>query len=203
MTNTSDDHHTGPPEAIALPRLDAFLRGGFVVLTMNRHDPNPRMPFEAWAYRGPLDFDVATPLVFGLGAGGVDALGALDRLLTNHGEPAEVPDITNRVPLQVDGRELATILAALRFHQAENLQGTDEIPDQAIRQIATDGGRLESLNHEEVDQLCERLNLGAEGSYSRQWYCPHCHRIATCSYEDLAEVGAPYCGNCDREMEML
>jgi len=95
------------------------------------------------------------------------------------------------------------MLAALRFHQAENLQGTDEIPDQAISQIATDGGRLEALNREEVDHLCERLNLGAEGSYSQRWYCPHCHRIVTCSYEDLAEVGAPYCGNCDCEMHMM
>jgi len=203
MMNTSDEQHQKSPDTVSPARLDEFLHHGFAVLALNQHDPNPDMPFEAWAYRGPLDFNIATPVVFGLGATGFDALGGLDELLAEYGETAPVPDVKGQVPLHVDDRELATILAALRFHQAENVQGTDEIPDQAIRQIATDDGRLEALNHEEIDQLCERLNLGAEGSYSQRWHCPHCHSIVTCSYEDLAEVGAPYCGNCDCEMEML
>ena len=109
----------------------------------------------------------------------------------------------NQRPLAVDDRQLATILAALRFHQAENLQGSGEILDQAIREIATDGGRLETLGFEEVDQLCERLNLGDQDSYSRQWRCPSCRRVVDCSYENLAEAGAPYCTDCETEMDML
>ena len=61
--------------------------------------------------------------------------------------------------LRVDERELATILAALRFHQDENLHGRAGIPDEAIRDIASDGGRLRPLNFDEVGQLCERINV--------------------------------------------
>jgi len=203
MTNRSDDQHPELAGAVNLPRIDAFLHQGFSVLTMNRHDPSPDIPFEAWAYQGPLDFDVAIPVVFGLGATGFDALSSLDELLAEHGETAPVPDVKGQVPLHVDDRELATILAALRFHQAGNLQGTGEIPDQAIREVATDGGRLEALSGGEVDMLCERLNLGAEGSYSRRWACPDCHRVVTWSYDDMAEAGSPYCADCDVEMLMV
>lgn len=35
--------------------------------------------------------------------------------------------------LIVDGRELATILAALRFHQDENLRMATDIPDEWIK----------------------------------------------------------------------
>jgi len=204
MTNTRENPQCQPSGTVNLPRLDAFLhQGGFAVLTKNRHDPNPGMPFEAWAYQGPLDFDSATPLVFGLGTSAFDALCSLDKLLTDRGGSSPAPDQHSRGPLLVDDRELSTILAALRFHQAENLQGTNEIPGQAIREIATDGGRLESLGFEDVDRLCERLNLGADGSYSRQWRCPDCGHVVTCSYDDLAVTGAPYCTECDREMDMI
>ena len=203
MTNTRDNQQREPPGAVDLPRINEFLHQGFAVLAMNRHDPNPEMPFEAWAYQGPLDFDIATPVVFGLGTSGFDALCSLDKLLADHGETGPAPDVASRVPLLVDDSELATVLAALRFHQAENLQAAADIPDQAIRDIATDGGRLEALGFEDVDLLCERINLGAEGSYSRRWCCPDCHRIVNCSYDDLAEAGAPYCGDCDREMHMV
>jgi len=64
------------------------------------------------------------------------------------------------VTLHVSCRELATILAALRFHQDENLQGGCEIPDQFVREIATDCGQLKPLTFEEVSALCERMNLG-------------------------------------------
>ena len=60
--------------------------------------------------------------------------------------------------LVVDGRELATILAALRFHQDENLGAGPEIPDRAILDIATDSGSLKPLNFKDVDRLCERIN---------------------------------------------
>ena len=204
MTNTRENQHLQPLGVVNLPRVDEFLhQGGFAVLTKNRHDPNPGMPFEAWAYQGPLDFDTATPLVFGLGTSGFDALNSLDKLLVNHEGPSPASDMATRGPLLVDDREMATILVALRFHQAENLQGSDEIPGQAIREIATDSGRLEALGFKDVDRLCERLNLGGDGSYPRQWRCPDCQCVATCSYDDLAVTGAPYCTDCDHEMQMV
>ena len=64
----------------------------------------------------------------------------------------------NRKTLAVDDRQLATILAALRFHQAENLQGGAGIPDRAIEEIAADGGRLTPLDFDEIESLCQTLN---------------------------------------------
>ncbi|MCE9554992.1 MAG: hypothetical protein K8T91_16680 [Planctomycetes bacterium] len=64
----------------------------------------------------------------------------------------------HRFLLKVNRRELATILAALRFHQDENLQGGGTIPDQVIADIATDGGTRKPLNAKAVDALCQRLN---------------------------------------------
>jgi len=66
------------------------------------------------------------------------------------------------ITLRVSRRELATILAALRFHQDENLQAGRYVPDQFIKEIATDGGLFRPLNSQEVGKLCERLNT-AEG----------------------------------------
>ena len=60
---------------------------------------------------------------------------------------------------RITRRELATILAALRFHQDENLQGSPEITDQFIKETATNGGLLKPLSFEEVGNLCERLNI--------------------------------------------
>jgi len=64
--------------------------------------------------------------------------------------------------LVVDERELATILAALRFHQDENLRIYPDIADQAIKDIATDCGSFTSLDFDDVSRLCERINLGVE-----------------------------------------
>ena len=64
------------------------------------------------------------------------------------------------ITVHLTPRELATVLAALRFHQAENLQGDSDIPDQFIRSIATDVGRFTPLSGEEIDVLCIRLNRG-------------------------------------------
>jgi hypothetical protein len=58
----------------------------------------------------------------------------------------------------VNQRELATILAALRYHQAENLQGSATIADEAIRAIATDHGHMRALNASQIDALCQRIN---------------------------------------------
>ena len=74
-----------------------------------------------------------------------------------------MPKKNNAIALRITRRELATILAALRFHQDENLQGSPETPDQFIKEIATDGGLFKPLSFEEVGKLCERLNID-EGS---------------------------------------
>ena len=58
----------------------------------------------------------------------------------------------------VDRRELATILAALRFHQDENLQNRSGIPDKVIKDIATDEGSLKPLDFKAVNRLCEKIN---------------------------------------------
>ena len=58
----------------------------------------------------------------------------------------------------LEGRELATVLAALRYYQAENLQDDGAVADQAAGDIASDGGRVQPLTRDEIDTLCERLN---------------------------------------------
>ena len=67
----------------------------------------------------------------------------------------------------VDRRELATLLAALRFHQDENLHNRSEIPDEVIRDIAGDGGSLKPLGFDDVNRLCEKINLCDEISVRR------------------------------------
>jgi len=62
------------------------------------------------------------------------------------------------ITLRVNRRELATILAALRFHEDENLQAGRDVPDHLVKEIATDGGLFKPLNSQEVSKLCERLN---------------------------------------------
>ncbi len=60
--------------------------------------------------------------------------------------------------ISVDGAELATILAALRFYQREG-QGEPSNRCDDIHHIATDGDTQTSLNKEGIDALCERINL--------------------------------------------
>ena len=68
----------------ALPHLGRFLgKGGFVILAHNKGDPSQHGPMEAWAYTGPLDLAIATPVIFGVGKCAQEALEALDVLLGN------------------------------------------------------------------------------------------------------------------------
>jgi len=67
----------------------------------------------------------------------------------------------------VDRRELATLLAALRFHQDENLQNRNDIPDEVIKDIASDGGSLKPLGFDDVNGLCQKINLCDEISVRR------------------------------------
>lgn len=69
------------------------------------------------------------------------------------------------ITLRINRRELATILAALRFHQDENLQGGQRIPDQFIKEIATDSSLVKHLSFREVGELCERLNIGEDATF--------------------------------------
>lgn len=55
-------------------------------------------------------------------------------------------------PVELDERELATILAALRLFQR-----TVFIPPE-ISDIATDEGEFQMMEDSEIDQLCEYLN---------------------------------------------
>lgn len=111
------------------------------------------------------------------------------------------------ITITVDRRELATILAALRFHQDENLQGGGEITDMVIADIATDGGTLKPLDFPAVDRLCQRLNLGDTEGISNEakprWQCPQCRRIVRGSNQSLAEAGTPFCPDCDQHMHLL
>ena len=55
--------------------------------------------------------------------------------------------------MKLTDRELATILAALRYWQREGLtSGGSEID------VATDNGIIDELDRGEIDDLCERLN---------------------------------------------
>jgi hypothetical protein len=54
----------------------------------------------------------------------------------------------------LDGRELATVLAALRYWQRQGLMSAGGEHD-----IATDGGQLAPLTSAEIDALCARLNV--------------------------------------------
>ena len=55
----------------------------------------------------------------------------------------------------LEGAELATVLAALRYWQREGLMSAGCEQD-----IASDGGRMEPLTEGQIDELCERLNCG-------------------------------------------
>jgi hypothetical protein len=71
-----------------------------------------------------------------------------------------------RPGILLDGRELATVLAALRYWQRTRPQGTTntlygkDLSDAAPMEgeVATDGGSLKPLAANEIDSLCERLN---------------------------------------------
>jgi hypothetical protein len=65
-------------KARPLNAVERFTHGrGFVVVTHNRSNVRDSR-FEAWAYEGPLDFERATPVRFGLGADPRSAFTALE-----------------------------------------------------------------------------------------------------------------------------
>jgi hypothetical protein len=59
--------------------------------------------------------------------------------------------------MNLDNRQTATVLAALRYWQREGWRSVGHEHD-----IASDGG-VEPLTASEIDALCESLNCGTEG----------------------------------------
>ena len=83
LCQDTDDDVAADDASNDTERLKRFLAdGGFIVLGENQHDPHPDLPFEAWAYRGPLDFQAAVPVTFGQGATPTQALIALDEQMS-------------------------------------------------------------------------------------------------------------------------
>ena len=67
-----------------------------------------------------------------------------------------------RFQIEVDERELATVMAGLAYWRQDLLEGPDDesglgvIPSDSV--IATNGGRLTPLNPDEIDALFERFD---------------------------------------------
>ncbi|MCY2924922.1 MAG: hypothetical protein NT031_05700, partial [Planctomycetota bacterium] len=51
--------------------------------------------------------------------------------------------------------------------------------------------------------IVEEAIDGTAQLYTRRWKCPGCGRTVDCSYESLAEVGSPFCADCEQEMTLL
>ena len=69
----------GDSKTADLAHVNDFLHQcAFAVLTKNPQTRDPNASFEAWAYKGLLDFQSAEPVVFGLGCNCHGALDALD-----------------------------------------------------------------------------------------------------------------------------
>ncbi len=60
--------------------------------------------------------------------------------------------------MELDRRELATVLAALRYWRREGLWS-----DGREREIATSDDKFDELSATEIDALCERLSLAGRG----------------------------------------
>lgn len=82
-----------------------------------------------------------------------DLTTALDAFLAAYGVDGETE--IKPTPRPLEGAELATVLAALRYWQREGLMSAGHEQD-----IACDGGRIEPLNDSQIEALCERLNCG-------------------------------------------
>jgi len=65
---------------------------------------------------------------------------------------------SNIMLLSITPREFATILAALRYWQANDRNTASKAPEY---DIASDSGEFEPLGNDEIDTLCEQLNVRA------------------------------------------
>lgn len=64
-----------------------------------------------------------------------------------------------------DRRETATILAALRYLQSY-MRFNYYLMPPSVKVIATDSGEIEPLTSDEIDRLCEQINLNVESDLS-------------------------------------
>jgi len=60
---------------------------------------------------------------------------------------------------ELDYRELSTVLAALRYWQALGITAPIHGRVAEIHEIADSGGEIEMLSADEIDHLCERINV--------------------------------------------
>lgn len=81
-----------------------------------------------------------------------------------------------------DAQELATVLAALRCYQQVRSQCGGDIPED-LQDIADNGGKFEAFDDDDIDGLCERLNLGEVGTVA-----PATHSAEDSSKTDAGTV---------------
>ncbi|MFC1783812.1 hypothetical protein ACFL02_09555 [Planctomycetota bacterium] len=81
-----------------------------------------------------------------------------------------------------------------RFLIVEIVEGGESTLDGAIRVL--------KQARNDVDAVLQALR-NTNHQYTQEWKCPDCGQVVECSYEDLAEVGTPYCSDCDVEMEIV
>lgn len=64
----------------------------------------------------------------------------------------------NTITLRVTAREFHSILAARRYYQGQ-WQGETENRLTLIEDLASNLGQVEPLTMEEIDKLCQRINV--------------------------------------------
>ena len=64
----------------------------------------------------------------------------------------------NKSNCDITNAELGTLLAALRFYQQAMRPGRRALPTWAL-EIATNGGEFDPLESDDIDELCEKLNV--------------------------------------------
>ena len=62
------------------------------------------------------------------------------------------------VIIDLTHQEISTVLASLRYYQAQDMGEPDKRSD-AIHDIATDGDSTTSLDATGIDDLCEKINF--------------------------------------------
>lgn len=68
--------------------------------------------------------------------------------------------IRSALHTRLDSRELGTVLAALRYWQASVEAGeVSSKADHRYGDIAANGGDFKALTVDEIDELCERINV--------------------------------------------
>lgn len=62
------------------------------------------------------------------------------------------------------------------------------------------------FEHDRADQtgieITDVYLMQPQASSNRKWVCPNCHDSQMVSLEDMAEVGTPWCAECDRAMKL-